>query len=164
MLGVGSHSDPPRLPYDHAHHRLRAPSQCVLLRIAAERAALLYSKIQHKTCCIGQYSALTVCRAHCIAMQQCSAMHPMQQCSNTSQYSIQHNALPLSGGEGDGGEGSGESGCGDKSKIFWNKINFPCVVNYSTLGCDTPSTDGKSTPLAGQLAHTLLWAGVPKLG
>ena len=28
-------------------------------------------------------------------------------------------------------------------------------------GATTPSTDGKSTPLAGQLAHTLLWAGVP---
>ena len=31
-------------------------------------------------------------------------------------------------------------------------------------GATTPSTDGEGTPLAGQLAHTLLWAGVPKLG
>ena len=97
MLGVGSHSDPPRLPYDHAHHRLRAPSQCVLSRIAAERAAeraaLLYSKTQHKTCCIVQYSADTVSRARCIAMQQCSAIQRNTSYSNTSQYRIQHRGV-----------------------------------------------------------------------
>ena len=100
MLGVGSHSDPPRLPYDHDHHRLRAPSQCVLSRIAVERAALLYSKIQHKSCCIGQYSAGAVSRARCIAMQQYSAIQLIHQCSNTSQYSIQHNTIPLRTGPG----------------------------------------------------------------
>ena len=44
-----------------------------------------------KTCCIGQYSALTVSRAHCVAMQQCSAMQRnAAQCSMQPYITIQY--------------------------------------------------------------------------
>ena len=43
-----------------------------MLYNAVERAVLLYSKMQHKSCCIVQYSADASSRAYCIAMQQYS--------------------------------------------------------------------------------------------
>jgi hypothetical protein len=69
------------------HRRVGASCDRTVYRMlysAVERAVLLYSTIQHKSCCIGQYSGNALSRARCIAMQQCSL------CSNAA---IHHNTV-----------------------------------------------------------------------
>ena len=50
-----------------------------------------------KSCCIRQYSARGSSRAHCRAMQQCSAIQRNTVCSNTALYNIQRSTPPLCG-------------------------------------------------------------------
>jgi hypothetical protein len=48
-----------------------------------------------KSCCIRLYSGVTRSRAHCSAIQLCSAIQRCIPCSNTSLYSLQHSTIPL---------------------------------------------------------------------